>query len=233
MSTHLDRKELKRPDAFLSKAEMIVHFANTNSRTILAALGILFSLGLAIAVYTNAQSKKSVEAAGHLFLAKKDLAAALAGVPKDAADWETKAAKALDELNKVGKDFNGTLSGTEAQLLAGDTYYDHGNFAKAADYYRDAVKSADSKSSKAFAEYSLGYALEQTKQYDAAASEFQRIVSSGDKALRPDAMVSLARNLELKGDKAKAKEQYDLVIKEFPGTPVARTAEAQKKALGQ
>lgn len=233
MSTHLDRKELKRPDAFLSKAEMIVDFVNKNSRALLGGLAILFALGLAIALYTNAQDKKAVDAAGHLFLAKKGLAAALTGVPKEAPDWETKAANALQDLAKVGKQFSGTLAGTEAKLLLGDTYYDHGNFGKAAEYYRDAMSSADSKQSKFFAEYSLGYALEQSKQYDAAATEFQNIVKSGDKALRADALLSLARNLELKGDKAKAKEQYDLVLKEFPGTAVARTAEAQKKALGQ
>jgi TolA-binding protein len=45
---------------------------------------------------------------------------------------------------------------------------------------------------------------------------------------KADVLLAIARNQELLGDKAKARETYDQVIKQFPNTDQAHTAETLK-----
>lgn len=230
---HLDRKELKRPDVFLSKAEGIIHWINTNSRTIMAGLGALFAIGLFAGLYTNYMTKKSERGASELYSARKALTQSLTGVNKTASDWEQKAAKSLEALGKIAKDYNGTEPALEALFLLGDSYLDHQNSGKAVEYFERAIKSASGKAMKTLARYSFAYALEQNKQYDKALEQFGEVASARDKILSGEGLLGAGRIYVLKGDKAKAQEQYSLAIKQYAGSAVAQTAEAQKQALGQ
>jgi predicted negative regulator of RcsB-dependent stress response len=228
MSTsHLDRKELKRPDAFLEKAGGVMEFVQANARAFLVAVALLFVIGLGVAFYTTAQNRRNQQASAELYVAKK----ALTPVLKTTEDWEKTASKELQAVSDVAKKYSGTQAGYEAYLLIGDTYFDHGNSSRAAEEYKQAVGAAPNRTMKLLAQHSYAYALENAKNYDGAIDALRQIVNSGDKALRGDALMALARNYELKGDKTKAIEQYDLISKDFPNSELGKNAEVAKSRL--
>lgn len=232
MSTsHLDRKELKRPDAFMERANEAFRFINENSKAFLGMIALLFALGLGVAFYSNIREQKSEEANSAFFTARKSLAASLEKLPKAAPDWATTAKGDLEKVEKVARDYKGTRASFEAYLLLGDTYLERGDTAKAIEHFKAAADTGRPKAVKAQAHHALAYAYENGKQYDAAIDSLRQVVAAGDKSLKGDALMALGRNYELKGDKPKAMEQYDLVMKEYAGTPLAKAAESQKAQL--
>lgn len=228
MSTsHLDRKALKKPDAFLEKINGLFHFINENGGTFLGILAVMFAIGLGITFYMSHVDKQAHEADSALFDARQALDKAVAKVKDKPTEWMAAAAPGLEGLEKVSKSFTGSRASFEGFLLIGDAYYQHGNSAKAADYYKLAAENPKPRSSKAVAQYALAFALENTKNYDGAIDALRQVVSSGDKTLKGDSMMALARNYALKGDKPRALEQYEQVGKEFPNTPMAKDSEIQ------
>lgn len=227
MTTHLDRKELKRPDAFLEKANSVIHFINENSKVFLAGLGLLFLVAVGVAAFNGMRERKAEAAENALFSAKAQLADLAEKNKTIAAGWESTLKPAIERVESVAKEYSGTMAAFEGYSLIADQYYAHGDSGKAAEYYKKAADAAPSRGVKAMANHSLAYAYENSKQYDQAIEALRQVVSSGDKTLKSDALLAMARNYELKGDKPKAIEQYNQVLKDFPNTPAAKSAEAQ------
>jgi predicted negative regulator of RcsB-dependent stress response len=230
-TSHLDRKELKRPDAFLEKAGSIIDFVNENSKGFVAGLVLVFVAGLGFAFYTNHHEKEELAANSALYNAKKTLLTALEKAPKAGADWDKDLRSQIAGAEKVAAEFAGTKAAFEANLILGDAYFDHGEPAKAIDYYKAATNVGRPKTLKALALLSLSYAYENAKRPDDAVAALQSAIATGDKAVRAEALLALGRNLEIKGDKPRALEQYELVAREFPGSALARTAEIQRAQL--
>jgi predicted negative regulator of RcsB-dependent stress response len=228
-TSHIDRKELKSPDAFQEKANSLVGFINENARTVAAILAVLFALGIGYAAYSSWKDNRADEASSAFFSARKNLQAQLQKTTNQ--NWQSMAAAGLSDVEKVAQKYSGTQAGFESNLILGDTYFEHGQAAKAAEYYNSALKSARGQTQKAMAQYALGYALENEKKYDEAIDAMRGVVSTGNKAFKGEALMALARLYELKGDKAKAIEQYDLVSKELPNSASSKIADAQKARL--
>ena len=228
MSTsHLDRKALKKPDAFLEKINGLFHFINENGAAFLGILAVLFAIGLGITFYISHVDKAAHEADSALYDARHTLDKAVAKLKDKPAEWMVAAAPGLEGVEKVSKNFAGSRASFEGFLLIGDAYYQHGNAAKAADYYKLAADNAKPRSAKPVAQYALAYAYENAKNYEGAIDALRQVISSGDKTLKGDSMMALARNYALKGDKPRALEQYEQVGKEFPNTPMSKDAEIQ------
>ncbi len=228
MSTsHLDRKALKRPDAFLERINSLFHFINENGKTFLAIIAAMFVVGLGIAFYMNHADKAAHEADSALYEARQMLDKAIVKVKDKPTEWMGAAQPGLDEIEKVSKHFAGSRASFEGFLLIGDAYFQHGNAAKAVEYYKAAVDNAKPRAAKPMAQYALAYAYENAKNHDAAIDALRQVISSGDKTLKGDTMMALARNYAMKGDKPRALEQYQAVGKEFPNTPLAKDAEIQ------
>lgn len=247
MSTsHLDRKELKRPDVFQEVASPVFNFLGKHTKALIAAGVLALVIFAALLGYSSLKSKKEAEANSALFIARKAFVVALektnpakTGPDKTAADtvksdtqWDQTVSAELEHLNKFTKDFKGTHAAFEALLIMGDAYFDHNQYAKAGEYYDQALKAAPSRSMKALAEHSAAYAYENAKQYDKAIESLKHVLTSGDKPLKGDTLMALARNFASKGDKTKAAEYYDQVTKDFANSPLAKSAESQKTQLG-
>src|SRR5579871_5827140 len=95
MSTHLDRKALKRPDAFLERAGDLMTFVHDNVMMIGVAIALLFCASVAYILYNNHQEHVAETSDSALYDANKLLADALAKAkPAPAAASATsKAAK--------------------------------------------------------------------------------------------------------------------------------------------
>ncbi|MBI3555718.1 MAG: tetratricopeptide repeat protein, partial [Deltaproteobacteria bacterium] len=195
MSTsHLDRKALKRPDAFLERINNLFTYINENSGSFLAILGVLFAIGLGVTFYISHSDKAAHEADSALYDARQVLDKGVAKVKDKPAEWMTAAQPGLDAVEKVAKNFAGSRASFEAFLLIGDAYFQHGNAAKAVDYYKLASDNAKPRAARPMAQYSLAYAYENMKNHDGAVDSLRHVISSGDKTLKADSMMALARN---------------------------------------
>lgn len=230
-SSHLDRKELKKPDAFLESSKSLVSIITENMKTVAALLLVVAAFGVGAAFYSSSKSKKADQANSAFYAVQKEFQQAVEKAPKGSADLEKTLSPQIEKLQKLAKDYQGTQAAYQAWTLLGDFYFGRNAPGKAAEQYKLAADSAPSKMTKSMSQYSLAYSYENAKKYDQAIDELRRVLSSGEKSLKVDATTALARNFELKGDKAKAIEQYDQLIKEFPNSPTAKTAEARKQAL--
>ena len=214
------------------------HRSKLFTLTILVAI-----IGAGYAGYSSYRSSQTEKAATALHEAEEKLAqsgaaptapnptGSPASTTKNDAAWQDKAGPALQALEGVATTYKGTMASVEALLKVGDTYYGHGVYDKAAQAYQRAAEQSPNRFLKVLALYSWGYALENNKDHAGAIQAFQNALRQGEKTLKAEILVSLGRNFEATGDKAKALEQYNLVTTEFPNTPFAQVSEKQKARL--
>jgi tetratricopeptide (TPR) repeat protein len=143
-------------------------------------------------------------------------------------DVDAKFPETLKNYRTVVEQFPGTRAAFEALLAMGSLYSNHGQHDKAVSWLEKAGQMAPTASDRGEAYYSLGYALEGSGKYAEAVQAYEKALKSGEPMSKADVLLAIARNQELLGDKAKARETYDQVIKQFPNTDQAHTAETLK-----
>lgn len=228
MKDRITEKELKQPDAFQAQAASLVDFIFEYRSQVFVAIGATV-LGIAIWVgisqYTSYRSRKAAQA---LHEAEQKFSQLPGEAAKDSAGWAARAEPALAALADVAEHFSGTLPGFEAALKSGDAYFQHGIYDKAATSYQLAMEHSPSRLMKTFAAYSLAYAQENMKNYSLAIETLGKALQWGEKSLKPEVLLSLARNYELSGNKAKATEYYTMVSTEFPNSSYSQLSDKQK-----
>ena len=234
-SSHLDRKELKQPDAFVTSSTSLFEMAQKNSKVLIALLIVAAAVITAVMFYQNSKATHEVEVANSFYSLRKTAVVELAKVAnKDGkvdGDWEAKTKDTLAALAAFADQNRGTAAGFEAALMLGTTYFEHASYEKAAVYYAMATASAPSKTVEATARYELAYAYENLKKYDDALAAHEKIQASGVKIVTSDSLLAMARIVELKGDKKKALEYLEKFNKEYPESPVKKTVEATMARL--
>lgn len=143
---------------------------------------------------------------------------------------------AITALDKVAVEHPGTHAGFLAQLQIADLYFNHGDPVRSIEFYKKAIATGAKKGELASAHLSLGYAYENAGQNAEALKAIETAISTFDsqpasQALLPDALLAQARVHELLQQGAQAKGVYEKVIKQFPNSEAAKTAEAQKAKL--
>lgn len=147
-------------------------------------------------------------------------------------DVDAKFPETLKNYKAVIDQYPGTRAAFESLLSIGSLYTNHGEPAKAVSALQKATEMAPSSSDRAEAFFSLGYALEGSGKYAEAIQAYQSALSAttsaGEPVAKADLLLAVARNQDLMGDKAKARETYDQIIKQYPNSDQAHTAESLK-----
>jgi TolA-binding protein len=146
-------------------------------------------------------------------------------------DVDAKFPETLKAYKAVVDQYPGTRAAFESLLAIGSLYSNHGEPAKAVDPLKKATESAPGSADRAEAFYSLGYALEGSGKYSDAVQAYQNAMSAGEPVAKADLLLAVARNQDLMGDKAKAGATYDQIIKDYPNSDQAHTAESQKSVM--
>ncbi len=226
MSTELDRKEIKKPDVFLEHSTTFIHFLNQNIKLVVA-LFVFALLGAGgFTLYLNLKKNKEQNAYEALYNAQKSLQANLLKSP---LEWEKNLKLDIEKLEALSKNYSKTAATFEAYVNLGNLYFDKGNTLKASEYFNLATQSTSHVFLKNSARFLLATAFENSKKYGEAILNLELILQSGEKSLRQNTLLALARNYELKGDKEKAKTEYDRIQKEYPNTSGSKFAEFQKR----
>lgn len=255
-TSNLDKKELKRPDAFQASGAGVVKKARSQQ-----SLWIGFAVaGLAVvgawsawSTYRDSQAKKAGELLYSARLAEEkeiqaqlpkpatpekgkteaEAASTAAALEMEKLDLASRFPETLKAYQTVISQYPSTQASVEARLSLGRRYLNHGQAAQAVPLFEEAAKKA-SGADRASAWSAAGYAYEASAQSAQAIQSFEKAANEAPKGfdtIRGDSLVSQARVLEASNDSARAKQVYERILKELPNTEFSKAAEIAKSRL--
>ncbi len=244
----IDRKAIKRPDAFVERGRETLSLIYERRMQILPWLGGAVAIVIGVFAYNALTGHKLDKAWEGYYAASKQT---------EPQKW--------DALKKFYQDSSNNRAGYLAAVNLGDHYFDEAKKqwlkgltppsakdakapadkaaddaaakggpslgAQAADWYGKAETFAGLlPAEKQLIEVDRGQALEMDKKYDEALVEYQKAVDQGGDA-KPFAQLQMARALELKNDRAKAAETYQKIAAESADTEFGKQAKSQLRLL--
>jgi tetratricopeptide (TPR) repeat protein len=256
-ASNLDKKELKRPDAFQASGAGVVKKARSQQ-----SLWIGFAVaGLAVvgawsawSSYRDSQAKKAGELLYSARLAEEkeiqaqlpkaatpekgkkteaETASTSAALESEKLDLASRFPETLKAYQAVISQYPSTQASVEARLSLGRRYLNHGQAAQAVPLFEEAAKKA-SGADRASAWNAAGYAYEASAQSPQAIQAFEKAANEAPKGIdtiRGDSLVSEARVLEASNDSARAKQVYERILKELPNSEFSKAAEIAKSRL--
>lgn len=135
-----------------------------------------------------------------------------------AANQEILKAATLEDLENVVAKFGATKAANTARLRLAKAYYDASNYAAALQTYDDCLGKGAPKAFREIAELGRAHALEGLNRLDEAMSAFQQFEQqNAGHFLYPQAVMGVARVLNLLGRKDEAKQRLENLKAEKTG----------------
>jgi tetratricopeptide (TPR) repeat protein len=207
----MTKKKLKEPDEFMSVSEGAYVFIRDHRKPIVAALGAVVLIVLAVFLFQMWNRSKE-EAAGAKFAQAVEAYQRVAASAKEGTPSDSKTA--MEGLAEVTAQYPGTGPGRLALLYRGNLHLRAGEFDEAVKAYSQFFdRAGKERLYSLLALEGLGYAYEGKKDWEKAVGAFRKIVDQGDNFLAPDAYVSLGRCYEKSGKNAEALEAYKGFLK--------------------
>lgn len=145
--------------------------------------------------------------------------------------WQGDYARALESAKQVYTQHGSAPSGRDAHRLAGDAAFWLNDPKTAIDEYRAYLKGGAPELLAAAARRSLGYSLENAKQFKEAAAEYDQLVGKFDRESSGEMLAASARCLSAAGDKAGAGQRLQRLLDEYGDTSFAPRAQADLAGL--
>ncbi len=213
------------------KVEVLVRYLKWGVG-LLALLAILAGIYLAI---DNLAERKAQKAFSALFVsekleesAAKESEALKSSPEKVMLSWpEAKKKEYEAALEKVQKDFSGTVAATLAELRLGRWNFIQQKYPESEKIYSQVVKERTSKSQllyRAMAFESWAVSLEAQNKLDQAAEVFDNALKMKDNPIKPLHYLGKARVLRAQKKDGEAKALFQKLIEEFPNTPYEKKA---------
>jgi len=242
----LSRKVLKSPDEFLSiLRKLFSRLVDEGRIAIFLALGALVALAGIVSViqYRKGEAKDAAEA---LYVADSSARKVLEKfAPQAGPDGAAPVAEsagpqgpvdetfsdAIAKYKVVSEKYGSTFPGFQARLRLGNLYYDHKEYAQAAQWFEQALDNAPARMEKVFVLKNLGHAYENQSKFSDAISAYDKALNLGDVGVKGELLLNQARSWMGAGDPEKARAALERVTSEMSGTPYAQTAEELKRQL--
>lgn len=219
MAEKIDRKQLKRPDEFQVVAGKVMEWVVARQRQVLAgvlAVAAVALLAWGLATWKGARDAKAGEdLAQALELGLRPIAGEAQAQPGDETfpSQQERDKAVIAALEKVRADHSGSAAAETALAELGFHKLSAGDAAGAQKDLQDFLAaSAKDQPLRAFAQESLGYALEAQKKLDEARAAFDKL-REYDLPARADYQ---AARLSLLEGKPEAKAQLEKVAKDYP-----------------
>jgi tetratricopeptide (TPR) repeat protein len=208
------KKDLKKPDEFITFTSKILNWCRENIRIVMAAAGgIVVAVLLAGGVFVFQANREAKARALY------DSALAFYPVESSGKTAEAQYAKVAAQLEELKQSFGSTTVVTSALIDLGNVYFQQGEYDKAISCYLDFLQRTDQKNP--FHDQvlvSLGETQEAKGAWQPALEVYQRLVSEGTAVYQAQAQLYLGRVYEAMGDQKNAMTHYDNYLKENPAT---------------
>jgi tetratricopeptide (TPR) repeat protein len=208
----IKRKELKKPDEFITFSAKILEWCSENLRII---SGVIVGLALILVTVGAVFFFKASREAKATDLYQK----ALALYPKSSPGVNNpkEYAQAIAALEELQQRYGSTNVATTAILDLGNIYFEQGTYDKTILCYNDFLQ----RTNRAHPLHdqvlvSLGETYEAKESYEEALEIYQLLVKEGAPVYQGQAQLYLGRVYEAMGDKTKAMVHYDNYLNETP-----------------
>jgi predicted negative regulator of RcsB-dependent stress response len=205
---HLTRKEIKRPDQFVSYSVQLMEWAKGHINYLLyGVLGIIIIVGLLVA-WSFWQQQRRQEAEILLYQAVKML-------NPDGSREASTSSQALTQFRRITTEYSTTPASAFAHWYLGHLYYDQGDFTAALAAYQQAQRRFSRHQDlfmPAIITLNIGYTQEISGLCDEAVGSFEQVVQSSANWLHGEAFLGIGRCYEKKGAIAEAKATYDRAL---------------------
>jgi outer membrane protein assembly factor BamD (BamD/ComL family) len=200
------RKDLKRPDEFVSRGRALLEWSQENLRTLSWGVGGAVFVALVVSGYFSLRNARVRQA-------NDDLGRALA------AFHNKQYSQAAAEFTDIASRWQSTPVGRIADLYAADAQLKAANFDAAASALQGALDAHDwPPYLRQAALYDVAFALEQKGDAPTAAARYAE-AAGGEGPYTPMALLGEARCRAKAGEKDKARELYERYAREFPQAP--------------
>jgi tetratricopeptide (TPR) repeat protein len=208
------RKDLKRPDEFVSRGRQVLDWGTENARLLswsAAGVAALVLLVMGFTAIRNARVRQ----------ANEDLSHALADF------HDGRYAQAATQLADVASRWQSTSAGRIAALYAANADLNANDFETATVLLQEALSAHDWPSYlKQEALVDLGYALEQKGDATGAADRYAQAAAL-EGPYTAQALLGEARCREQTGEKDKARQLYQQLQRDFPQSTEGEAAAAK------
>lgn len=210
----ITKKQMKKPDEFMSLTSRAIDFSATHLKKIAFGGAAALVILLAIIGFEMWEGKKERDAA-------QSLNSALGLYQTvDAASREGSAAdykSLLEKFDQITRDFPGTSSGKLSLLYQGNIHLNLGEFDAAIKTYEAFLARMGGERLYALlALDGLGYAYEGKKEYERAIDNYRRMIAMGESFESGEAYLRLGSCYEKLGKSQEALENYKTFLKGEP-----------------
>ncbi len=200
--------------------DRLTSFWDRYGRITLGAIGILAAAGVIGFFTLRARAAAEDEASGQLTEANFYF-------------WQGDYARSLQVAKQLSEQFPSTWSGVDALRIAADDAFWIGDWKTSTDYYRRYLDKDRSGVVSDAVRRSDAYALENDRQYKAAADLFESLVGKFDRESSAEFLSAAARCYRALGQTDEAAKRLRRVLDEFGETSQAMTARVRLGELGQ
>ncbi len=203
------RKELlKEPDEFMTFTGKVIQFVRSYQQYIIYGTSFVILIGLIVSgyrYYHGWQERKSytlLEEAIKRYEAMDDKKENLS--------------TAKQEFQTLVEKYSGYSGGKMGRVIYANICYDSGDYDLAIDQYKKAlIDFADQPSFKTFIQSSIGYAYQAKKNYQAAAEQFEAMVSNPAIYMKDEALFNLGLLYAKLGKPEKSREAFQKIITDY------------------
>jgi tetratricopeptide (TPR) repeat protein len=216
------RKSLKQPDEFITLSSRLLNQIILHRNKVISALVGIVAVGLIVSGINYYSNKREMNA---LMLLNKAVAK-YESMPKELSPLETYKAAEID-LEKIADTYGNNMGGKLANFFLANCSFLAGEFGRAEELYRKAIKDFDGDVPfDCLAKSSLGYSLEEQGKYEEAATIFSEIPSDIGSIMGDESLFALSRQY---GSIEKTELQLETVKKLIENYPQSIYANVLKE----
>lgn len=228
-------------DEFQAKGFELVEWVQDNRGIILGTIGVVLVVGMALGIATLVRSSQDEAASADYAAAMNawqgEVGPELPGLSDPSKPrFETareKAERSRELFTKVIDEHAGTGAAAFSALYAGHASMDLGDFDAAIRHYSSYIDAHPKKDPLLFSAVAGRAAAYESKgETDKAIADQRLLLELPVSPAKDSALLSLARLMLEKGDKAQAKEYLDQLEQRFPESAVLPNAEPLRARLG-
>ena len=199
---------LKEPDEFMTFTGKLIQFVRTYQQYILYGAGSLVLIVLLVSGFRYYRSWQEGKAYASLETALS------AYTVKGTEDKDLPAAK--QNFQTVVDKYAGYSGGKIARVMYANICYELGEYDSAIEAYTAALEEyAGQPSLKTFIQSSIGYAYQAKQNYQAAADQFEAMVSDPASYMKDEALFNLGVLYEKLGNMDKSRKAFQKILSDY------------------